>query len=136
MNEISFKIHFLDKKTSTYTTTWRLRCIQLHRLALLNTSARMYMYIYILETNVIYILDSGNILNMFEIKKCWNKISQKDRYWHSKIHCLALDLLCAAVLGTIFFRLVYFLKLVYFPGLLFPSLLFSWALSIHTCVCK
>ena len=81
------------------------------------------------EANLIYLLDSGNILNMFEIQKCWNKISQKDRYLHSKIHCLALDLLCTTVLGTIFFLVCFFLEI---------SSLFSFfwgALRIHTCVC-
>ena len=71
-----------------------------------------------METNLIYLLDSGNILNMFEIQKCWNKISQKDRYLYSKIHWLALDLLCTAVLGTIFFQLVFSLKLVSFSNFL------------------
>ena len=39
------------------------------------------------------LLHSGNISNMFEIHTCWNKISQKDGYLHSKMHCLKLDLL-------------------------------------------
>ena len=39
-----------------------------------------------------YLLDSSNTLNMFEIEKCWNKIFQKDWYFHSKLHCLTLDL--------------------------------------------
>ena len=56
-----------------------------------------------METNLIYLLDSGNIINVFEIQKCRNKISHKDGYLHSKIHCFTLDLLCTAVLGTIFF---------------------------------
>ena len=29
------------------------------------------------ETNLIYLLDSGNILNMFEIQKCWIKYLRK-----------------------------------------------------------
>ena len=53
----------------------------------------------------------SNILNMFEIQKCWNKISQKDRYLHSKIHCLTLGLLCTAALGTVFFSVYFFLKI-------------------------
>ena len=76
-------------------------------LARLNTNARRY----ILDKNLIYLLDSCNILNMFEIQKCRNKISQKDRYLHSKMHCLALDLLCTAVLGTIFFSVCFFLEI-------------------------
>ena len=59
-----------------------------------------------METHI-YLLDSCNMLNMSEIQKCRNKISQKDGYLHFKIHCLTLDLLCTAVLGTIF-CLVYF----------------------------
>ena len=64
--------------------------------------------IYHGDTNSIYLLDSGNILNMLEIQKCRNKISQKDGHLHSKIHCLTLDLLCTAVLGTIFFSVYFF----------------------------
>ena len=30
--------------------------------------------VYIVETNLEYLFDRGNILNMFEIQKCWNKI--------------------------------------------------------------
>ena len=41
-----------------------------------------------METNLEYLLDSGNILNMFEIQIYRNKISQKDGYLHSKLHCL------------------------------------------------
>ena len=51
----------------------------------------------------IFSFDSSNILNMFEIQKYWNKISQTDGYLHSKIHCLILDILCTAVFETIFF---------------------------------
>ena len=35
-----------------------------------------------------FAFDSGNILNIFEIQKYWNKISQTRRYLHSKIDCL------------------------------------------------
>ena len=65
-----------------------------------------------------YLLDSGNTLNMFEIQKYWNKTFQKDEYFHSKIHCLTLDLICTAELETIFFRLASAFKLVYFSDLL------------------
>ena len=62
-----------------------------------------------------YLLGSGNILNMFETQKYWNKISQKVGYLHSKIHCLTLDLLCTTVSRTIFFLgFISPLKLVYF----------------------
>ena len=64
-----------------------------------------------METNLIYLLDSGNILNMFEIQKCRNEISQKDRFLHSKLHCLTLDLLYTAVLGTIFCFVCFFLEI-------------------------
>ena len=50
-----------------------------------------------------YLLESGHTLNMFEIQKYLNKIFQKDKYFHSKIHCLTLDLPCTAELGTIVF---------------------------------
>ena len=61
-----------------------------------------------METNLIYLLESGNTLNMFEIQYCLNKISQKDGYLHSKINGLTLDLLCTAVMGTIYFLSVCF----------------------------
>ena len=64
-----------------------------------------------MEANLIYLLYRGNILNMFEIQKCRNKISQKDGYLHSKISCLTLDLLCTAVLGSIFFSVNFFLEI-------------------------
>ena len=47
-----------------------------------------------------------------------NEISQKDGYLHSKMHCLTLDLHCTAILGTIFFRFISSLKLVYFSDFL------------------
>ena len=71
-----------------------------------------------METKLEYLLDSGNILIMLESQKYWNLISQQDGYLHSKIHSLTLDLLCTAALGTIFFRFVSALKLVYFSDLL------------------
>ena len=37
---------------------------------------------------------------MIEVQKYWNKISQRDGYFHSKIRCVTLDLLCTVVLGT------------------------------------
>ena len=46
-----------------------------------------------METKLEYFLDSGNTLNMFEIQKYGNKIFQEDEYFHSKMHCLTLDLL-------------------------------------------
>ena len=55
-----------------------------------------------METNLIYLLNSGNILNMFEIQKCWKNMSER-RVLNSKIHCLTLNLLCATVSRTIFF---------------------------------
>ena len=64
-----------------------------------------------METNLIYLLDNGNMLNMFEIQKYGNKISQKDGYLHSKMHCLTLDIICTAVLGTIFFSIYFFLEI-------------------------
>ena len=64
-----------------------------------------------METNFTYLLYSGNILNMFDIQKCWNKISQEDRYLRFKIHCLTLDLLCTAVMGTIFFSVCFVLQI-------------------------
>ena len=64
-----------------------------------------------METNLINLFDRGNILNMSKIQKCQNKISEKDGYLHSKIHCLTLDLLCTAVLGTIFFPVYFFLEI-------------------------
>ena len=57
----------------------------------------------------IFAFDSGNILTMFEIQKYWNKISQTDGYLHSKIHCLIFDILCTAVLRTIFFSVCVYL---------------------------
>ena len=45
-----------------------------------------------------YLLECGHTLNMFEIQKYLNKIFQKDEYFHSKIHCLTLDLPCTAEL--------------------------------------
>ena len=45
-----------------------------------------------MERKLEYLLDSGHTLNMFEIQKYLNKIFQKDEYFHSKIHCLTLDL--------------------------------------------
>ena len=50
-----------------------------------------------------YLLDSGNVLNMFDIQECWNRISQRDGYLYFKINCLTLVLLCTSVLGTNFF---------------------------------
>ena len=70
-----------------------------------------------METNLIYLLDSGNILNMFEIQKCRNKIPQKDGYLHSKMHCLTLDLLYTTALATIFFSVFFFLE-IYFSKFL------------------
>ena len=68
-----------------------------------------------METKLEYLLGNGNVLNTFEIQKSQNQISQKDGYLHSKVHYLTLDLLCTAVLGTIFFSA---LKLVCFSDLL------------------
>ena len=112
MNETPFKIFFFfwTNETSIYTTTWRSRCCQLHRLARLNTNARRYIswrrnwYIYL--TVVI-----------FWICLRFSEMSQKDRHFDSKIHCLTLDLFCTAVLGTIFFSVNFFLEI---------SLLIPW----------
>ena len=78
-----------------------------------------------METNLIYLLDSGNILNMFEIQKCRNKISQKDGYLHSKMHRLTLDLLYTSVLATIFFSVFFFLE-IYFSNFLGFKYAYLW----------
>ena len=43
--------------------------------------------VYSTETELEYLLDSVNTLNMFGIHKDWNKVFQKDGYLHSKVHC-------------------------------------------------
>ena len=77
-------------------------------LARLNTSARRYTARR----------QNCNTCLIVVIQKYWDEIFQEDGYWHSKIHCLKLDLLCAAVLGNIFFRFVSASNLVYFSDLL------------------
>ena len=72
-----------------------------------------------MKTKLKYLIDSGNTLNIFEIRKYCQKIFQKDSYFRSKIHCLILGLPCTAELRTIFFfRFVSAYKLVYFSDLL------------------
>ena len=96
----------------------RCRFCQLHRLKRLNTSAGRYIS-WRQNWNVLMI---GNILNMFEIRKYWNKISQKDGYLHSKIHCLTLSLLCNVALGTLRFFSAFFCYEI------------SFCYEIHVCV--
>ena len=43
--------------------------------------------VYSMGTELEYLLDSVNTLNMFEIHKYWNKMFQKDGYLNSKVHC-------------------------------------------------
>ena len=116
MNETPFRIIFRINDTKIYTNSDDLvaaNCIDFH----VWTTA--LEGIYHGDKIGIFAFDSGNILNMFEIQKYINKISQIDEYLHSKIHCLTLDLLCTAVWTTIFFfRFVFALKLVYFSKLL------------------
>ena len=64
-----------------------------------------------------YLLESGNTLEMFEIHKYWNKIFQKDEYFHSEIHCLTLDS-ALQYWERYFVRGVPYIKLVYFSDLL------------------
>ena len=42
-NETPFKTVFWINETKIYTTTWRSRCCQLHRVGRLNTAARRYI---------------------------------------------------------------------------------------------
>ena len=69
-----------------------------------------------------YLLDSGNILNMFEIQKYCDKTSQKDEHLHSKIHCTYPALQYGELY---FYRFVSALKLVYFSDLV------GWAKVIN-----
>ena len=109
MNETPFKIVFCINETKIYTKSENLGAVN-----------DIGLHVWTLALGGIYhgdkigisAFDSGNILKMFEIQKYWKKISQTDGYLHSKMYCLILDLLCTAVLGTIFFRFVSALKLV------------------------
>ena len=109
MNETPFKIVFCINENKIYTKSENLGVV-----------LDIGLHFWTLALGIIYhgdkigtsAFDSGNIFKMFEIQKYWKKISQTDGYLHSKIYCLILDLLCTAVLGTIFFRFVSALKLV------------------------
>ena len=111
MNETPFKIVFWINENKIYTKSESMHIGVVNDIGL---------HFWTLALGIIYhgdkigisAFDSGNILKMFEIQKYWKKISQTDGYLHSKIYCLILDLLCTAVLGTIFFRFVSALKLV------------------------
>ena len=109
MNETPFKIVFCINENKIYTKSENLGVVNDIGLHIWTLALRG---IYHGDKIGISAFDSGNILKMFEIQKYWKKISQTDEYLHSKIYCLILDLLCTAVLGTIFFRFVSALKLV------------------------
>ena len=110
MYETPFKIIFWINKTSIYTTTWRTRCSQKHRLACLNTSARRYIswkhIWYICLTVVIFWI-------CLRFRNVGKNMSER-RVLNSKIHCLTLDLLCATVSRTIFFSVYFFLEISLF----------------------
>ena len=71
-----------------------------------------------METKLEYLLDSGNTLNMFETQKYWNKIFQKDEYFHFQITPLNIGPILHCRIGNdTLFRFVS-AKLVYFSDLL------------------
>ena len=58
-----------------------------------------------METNLIYLLNSGNILNMFEIQKCWKKYVRKTSFEFQNTLLNIGPTLCYSIENNIFFGL-------------------------------
>ena len=96
MNETPFEIIFFINETKIYTKSENLGVVNYIGLHVWTLALGG---IYHGDKIEISAFNSGNILNMFEIQKYWNKISQTDVYLHCKICCLILDLICTAFFG-------------------------------------
>ena len=71
-----------------------------------------------METELEYLLDSGNTLNIFEIQKYWNKIFKKMGICIPKYTAEHWTYSALQYWELYFFRFVSALKLVYFSDLL------------------